>query len=360
MNDLDRLWNYYALGRLSRPRPRYLCVNATLRCDGRCGHCGIWRDERPTPELSAPDFGRLLGAPFFSRIETAWITGGEPTLREDLGELAQAMVGALPSLQTLGLATNALEPDRALDRVRTLAAAIEPARQSLFIHISLDGIALVHDRVRHREGAFAAVMETITRLRALQAETPAPKIELGLNCVIQPANLEHLPELFEFARERGLPLLFNVALVTDQSYRNLASRDALLLSTEERKIVSAFLERIIPKSPAPFQYQYRIMQAVLAGRARPRRCLTLYSTININADGSWIPCPAAAYLLPKNFREAEAEEFWKSEEAQSLRDRVHREFCPSCMLSCSLGDSLPLSEWLRGGWDQNRNAGKGG
>ena len=358
MKDRERIWMYYAAGRVSLPLPRYLCVNATLRCDGKCGHCGIWHED-PGPELSAAEFGRILSSPFFQRIETAWITGGEPTLREDLGELARNMTAALPALTTLGLATNALDPQRALDRVKAMIQAVKPNRQGLFIHISLDGVDEAHDQVRRKKGAFAAVTDTLQRLQALAAEHPQPKIEIGLNCVIQPKNVSGLSHLYAFAKERGLPLLFNVVLVTDQIYRNADAASSLTLSETERDEIIAFLNRIIPESPAPFQYQYRTIQAVLAGKSRPRRCLTLYSTININADGSFLPCPAASDIFPKNLLTEDAASLWRSEEAKKMRARIHREFCPSCMLSCSLGDSMPLWEWLRGGWEGKPGRGKG-
>jgi MoaA/NifB/PqqE/SkfB family radical SAM enzyme len=347
MNDRERLLTYYTAAIL-RPPPRLLCVNATLRCDGHCGHCGIWRE--PAGDEFRPDeLRRALATPFFQRIETAWITGGEPTLREDLAEVARAMVESLSGLRTLGLATNALDPGRVEDRVRAMREAAGPGR-SLFVHLSLDGLGEIHDRVRQRPGAFAAAVETIGRLERLRAEAGAP-IELGLNCVIQPANLVGLEALSGFARERGLPLTFNVALVTNQIYRNQAFAAGLALGPEERLRVAAFLRSIAPASPPALRYQYRLMQEVLAGRPQPGRCLTLYSTVNINADGSLIPCPASSDLFPRNALVEDMAALWRSDEAEAMRGRVRRELCPGCMLSCSLGDSMPLSEWLRGGWE---------
>jgi MoaA/NifB/PqqE/SkfB family radical SAM enzyme len=348
MRDRERLWNYYAAGRLHLPRPRYLCFNATLRCDGRCGHCGIWRTPPPPRELSADELASVLARPLFQRVQTAWLTGGEPTLRDDAGALARAMVRTLPALTTLGIATNGLDPARVLDRATAMAEALgEP--QGLFVHLSLDGVGEVHDRLRGRTGAFAAVAETIARLRELKRTRP--RLELGLNCVIQPGNVAHLDELNAYAREQGLPLMFNIALVTDQVYRNQDREQALTLSPAEREKVAAFLRGLLPASPPAFRYQYHIILAVLAGQARPRRCLTLYTTININADGSLIPCPAASDLLPLNVLTDNPERIWRGAAARAMRRRVHRELCPGCMLSCSLGDSMPLDEWRRGGWD---------
>jgi len=350
MNDLERVLWYHLAGRPFLPRPRYLCLNATLRCDGRCGHCGIWRQKPSGPELTPEQVRKILAQSFFRRIESAWFTGGEPTLREDLGELARAVAGSLPSLSTLGMATNALEPERALDRVEAMSRALDPSRQGLFIQVSLDGAGEVHDRARNQPGAFQAAMKSLDLILGLKRSHPSLRLEAGLNCVIQPANVEGLAELHELARGKGLALTFNVALVTDQVYRNRDRAEALSLAEADRRKIIAFLDRVIPESPPALRYQHRILQAVLSGRPRPRRCLTLYSTININADGTWIPCPASSDFLPRSLIDADVEKLWKSPEARAMRSRVRRELCGSCMLSCSLGDSMPLGEWLRGGW----------
>lgn len=349
MRDIERVWNYYAAGRIARPRPRYLCFNATLRCDGKCGHCGIWKHERPGRELTAAELGQVLGSSLFSRIETAWITGGEPTLRDDVDEISRVMVSSLPSLSILGIATNALDPERVLDRVGSM---LESAGNDIgvFVHVSLDGVGEVHDRVRRRPGAFQSVLATIERLSSLGREHR--NLEAGLNCVIQPGNVDGLSELHEFAREKGLALMFNVVLVTDQVYRNLSMSESLTLSDDDRKKAAAFLERIMDQSPPAFQYQYRIIQEVLAGKKRPRRCLTLDTTININADGTLIPCPAASDVFPESVLDSDPEALWKSRETKRMRKSVRENCCGSCMLSCSLGDSMPLSEWLKGGWDK--------
>ncbi len=351
MNDRERLLFYYAAGRLFLPRPRYLCFNSTLRCDGRCVHCGIWKDKSGPErgEIGAAELGRILDQPFFHRIETAWITGGEPTLREDIPEVAKALTGRLPSLSTLGIATNGLAPARVLGRARGMIEAAGPSR-SVFFHVSLDGAGDTHDLARNRQGAFKAVMETVAGLKKLQSAKSGARVEIGLNCVISPVNVAGLDALHELARDLGVPITFNLALVTDQVYRNAEAEKDLVPSDKQRLEVIEFLDRIAPVSPAPFQYQYNIIQAILRGRPRPRRCLTMFSTININADATLILCPAASDWFPEDVTGKDLTRIWNGPAARETRRRVIRELCPSCPLSCSLGDSMPFSEWVRG-WE---------
>ena len=350
MNDKDRLLMYYLGGRLFLPSPRYLCFNATLRCDGRCGHCGIWKDKNKGVEITSSQLKNVLSSTFFSSIETAWITGGEPTIREDIGQVSEALINTLPSIATLGIATNGLVTKRVLDRANDMINAVSGKNIKLFFHISLDGTDKVHDKVRQIDGAFDSVSKTIDGLKKLQKSHPGHDIEIGLNCVMQPENIDNLDDLYQHAKNIGLNIMFNVALVTDQVYRNEEFRGALNLSETHKEKIVEFLDKIIPGSPLPFQYQYNIIKEVLSGGPRPKRCLTLYSTVNINADGTLIPCPASSDTLPINILDEDIKKVWPGKKAKEMRKMVCREMCPTCMLSCSLGDSMPLSEFIKG-WE---------
>jgi len=349
MKDLERLANYYLSGRGKLKRPRYLCYNATLRCDGRCAHCGIWEQKNKGAEITTEELSAILSSPLFSEVETAWITGGEPTLREDIGSIGGVMAGKLSAMKTLGIATNALDSVRTLKSVSALRGWLRDG-QGLFVHISVDGAGELHDRIRQKPGAFEAIKETIAGVQTIAGKS-GPHVEVGLNCVVQPENVEGLPELHRFARFAGIKIMYNLVMVTDQIYRNEQKGDALSLSEDERKKTIDFLRSIMDEEPRPFRYQYKNIIDILSGKKRGRRCLTLYTTVNINADGTWIPCPATSDLEPISFVENDPEEIWHDKKARALRKRAEKEYCPACALSCSLGDSMPISEWLAGGWD---------
>lgn len=349
MSNLERVAWYYFAGRPFIPRPRYLCFNGTLRCDLKCLHCGIWQDKLEGSEIDAAALDKIVKQKFFTDIHTAWLTGGEPTLRKDAGELARVMVERLPSLRTLGLATNGVQTERVISVVRSMREAMTPERHALFVHVSLDGLGEVHDRIRGREGAFKGVIATLEEIERMKSN--GPPIAVGLNCVIQPENVGNLPDIHRFASERGMSLTFNAAVITDQIFRTADRAKSLALQTDEKKKVVDFLKSIISDSEPVFRYQYMIILRVLKGMPRPRRCLSLYSTININANGVLIPCPAASDVFPVNVCGMDVEEIWRSAAAREMRKRIEKEFCPSCMLSCSVGDAMSLREFIAGGWN---------
>jgi len=349
MNNLERLIFYYGAGRFFIPLPRFFIYNATYRCDLACSHCGVWETKK-RDEISLADLEKILGREFFHKVETAWLTGGEPTLRKDLGGLAAALRKNLPKMTMLGIASNGYATERIMARIDEMLAAIDPGRQGLFIQLSIDGIGDVHDKVRGRQGAFAGLAATVAAIKNFQQKNPGKKVILGFNCVIQPENIFQLEQINKFAKENQSEITFNVAAVTDQYYCNQARGGSLGFKKEEKQEIIKFLSALIRETGPAFQYQYRSILSVLSGGERDRRCLTQYSTFVVDSDGAWIPCPLCSEWMRVNFMETDPATFWRSREAEDLRRRAARENCPECMLGCSLGDSLSITEFLGGGF----------
>ena len=100
---------------------------------------------RPISE-SAPPFRKL------------WLSGGEPTLREELGEIV-GLFSRNNGIRNVNLPTNGLLPDkvfRAVDRMLEVApqAAID-------LNFSLDGLANTHDAIRGVPNNFERTIATL-------------------------------------------------------------------------------------------------------------------------------------------------------------------------------------------------------
>lgn len=86
----------------------YLRVSVTDRCNYRCTYCmpedGVDHVDR-ADILSFEEIARIVAAFVRLGVRRVRLTGGEPTARRDLVQLA-AMLGALPGLDDLALSTN--------------------------------------------------------------------------------------------------------------------------------------------------------------------------------------------------------------------------------------------------------------
>src|SRR3569832_616957 len=112
-------------------------------CDYRCRYClpHGYKKEEPEPPLSVDEIRRLTAAFADMGFWKVRLTGGEPTLRRDLVEIAKA-VKAAPGVRRVVLSTNGA---RLLDLADGLAKAGVSA-----VNVSVD--SLDHDRFREITG----------------------------------------------------------------------------------------------------------------------------------------------------------------------------------------------------------------
>src|SRR5262249_48806246 len=132
------------------PRPSFCTYLVCNRCNARCGMCDSWKLPRGY-ELS-PDEVALV----FSKIgslDAVRLTGGEPFLRDDFLEVAEAVMNASDP-RTLHVTTNGSFPDRVESFARRFS---RPKR--LHVMVSFDGLAAEHDRNRGRVVSFERAKE---------------------------------------------------------------------------------------------------------------------------------------------------------------------------------------------------------
>ena len=230
MTNLERLIFYYGAGRLFVPRPRYFIYSATSRCDLNCRHCGIWESKK-REELATDDLEKIINREFFNRVETAWVSGGEPTLKEGLGRNRKSFPGQVSGHDGFRDCEQWICDRTDHGGGGRGRAELAPSRQGLFLHLSLDGMGEVHDRVRGRKGAFSGLQATVEELTRFRKNHPEVNLEFGFNCVIQPANIDNLEAIKNFADNCHASITFNMVEVTDQIYASQSRGGELTLQS---------------------------------------------------------------------------------------------------------------------------------
>ncbi len=175
-------------GSTSRPRP-WLRVSLELTdgCDFGCVHC--FRTLAEHPRFLDLELVRRLLAQLeaVGPVGVVALTGGEPTLHPQLGEI----IGAIAEHgHRFGMVTNGW-------RFRQASAAVEAHRERLdAVSFSLDGAtAAVHDRLR-RKGSFRRVVEALMHCRERGLPTQ-------VNMVVTPANRHQLHEMAQLVTALG-------------------------------------------------------------------------------------------------------------------------------------------------------------
>ncbi len=162
-----------------------IAIILTYRCNSRCSMCNIWKNPSlPEEEIALETLAKIPG-----HVGIINLTGGEPTLRRDLGEIIDLLY---PRAQKLEISSNGLLPEK-----------IEPIIEKypdIKIRFSLEGNEKTNNMIRGEKNGFRTKVDGLARLKELGGT------DLGFAVVIQDDNVADLVELFRFAEENGYEL----------------------------------------------------------------------------------------------------------------------------------------------------------
>jgi len=131
----------------------------TGRCNATCTMCFYAGDmDQKQPDMTFDEirtFSETAGD--FKRL---WVSGGEPTLREDLPEIIR-MIYKNNHITDVNVPSNGILGDRVIEWIKTIRKNCPDL--NIAISISLDGLGEAHDRQRGVPSFYKAV-ETIKRL----------------------------------------------------------------------------------------------------------------------------------------------------------------------------------------------------
>lgn len=160
-----------------------LAIILTYRCDSHCSMCHIWKNPtHPDYEVDLRTLERLPGG--FDYLN---VTGGEPTLREDLEEICDALY---PKTKKLEINSNGLHIEKLLRIVKK--------HPDVKIRLSVEGFEQTNDAIRGERGGFKKKMSAIRSL------IEAGGCDLGFATTFQDENVEEVVGLFREAHAMGL------------------------------------------------------------------------------------------------------------------------------------------------------------
>jgi MoaA/NifB/PqqE/SkfB family radical SAM enzyme len=203
-----RWWNN---GGEPYPRPVSVHLDLTFRCTARCNHCSQWTWAEH-PEMTAAQIDVVIQTLRRWHVRTLTIGGGNPLLHEHLAHL-------LHSAGEAGIAIGIIT-EGGVPLSQKVSESI--SRHVRWMRFSIDGPAAhIHDRIRNSAGLFAQTTRTIRDLRTL-----TPQTAVGINCVIQRRNVEHLEAMLPLAADLDVDvLLFKLPHGEDPVGRYLPTPD---------------------------------------------------------------------------------------------------------------------------------------
>lgn len=311
--------------------PHLISWNLTRRCNLACGHCyldAVQRKRDAGDELSLAEAARVIDeiaelAPGAMLV----LTGGEPLLRRDLGDIVEhaAGIGLMPVVGTNGMLLDAARAQHLRER------------GTAGVGISLDSTAPeFHNRLRGHDGAWQGALAGMRAARAA-----------GLGVLMQATlfeeNRHELSGFADLAAEVGVMALNFFFLVC--TGRGVTQTDLSGQAYEEslRDILAlqaARPELMIRARCAPYA---RRMLGLHAGESAPgyaewsSACLAGRRYLRIGPKGEVTPCPyipdAAGSVRWQPLRE-----IWETGDAfVRLRQEMPGGKCGACDYRVSCG-----------------------
>lgn len=288
------------------PRP-VVVWNATRRCNLRCRHCYSASDDDPAEgELSGDEARAMIDDVARFGAPVLLLSGGEPTLRPDLPELAAFARDA--GLRT-ALSTNGtrITPKRARRLVEAGVA---------YAGVSFDGPAEANDRFRGVAGAFDAALAGLRACRDAG-------IKVGLRFTITRENARHVPAMFDLALAEGIGRLCFYHLVSVG--RGARMNGEAPSHGQTREVLDAIIDRTYEahRSGAPLEVltvdnhadaAYVQLRLAREDAARAAACAEQLGRQGGNATGERIGCIAWN-------GDVHPDPFWRSRVLGNVRDR---------------------------------------
>ena len=295
----------------SKDKKPVVVWNMTRRCNLKCVHCYAQaKDMEFKGELSTEEGKALIDdlASFGSPVML--FSGGEPTMRKDLPELAAY---AREKGMRAVISTNGTLIDK------PLAKKLKEVGLS-YVGISLDGIRETNDKFRGMSGAFDAALRG---LHNCQDEG----IKVGLRFTINKQNVRDIPAIFYLLEKEKIPRICFYHLVYAGRGSKMVDEDLSL--EESRQAVDLIMERTRKLHEKGFPAEVLTVDNHCDGpylylkmlKENPERAAEIYELLSMNqgnSSGIGIGCISWDGSV-------HADQFWRHHSFGNVRERPFSE-----------------------------------
>jgi len=336
--------------------PRLLTYCVTYRCNCRCVMCELYNENQDARgELSVREIDTIFSDKAFSTLDVVRFTGGEPFLKEDIGEIVTS-INKRTNTKIFYITSNGA----LTQRIKAFIEQVTPLGIYLHVQISLDAASSLHDEIRGVPGLFKKTYETLETLRHLKEKFP---FEVGINQTIMTKNISEMEEVHRLSQEFGFG--HNITLAAKFHEGRIAKstdlQDSLPFAALEG-MDEATIRNIYDRINALKQDRYNhkvgekhsstslrdLVEAYLNEGGRNRLllqkeipkplCTAFFTHLRLLPYGDLVSCSIRRTRIVANLRNASFSEIWRSTAAQKERQSVKA--CKGCWSECDITPSI--------------------
>ncbi len=328
---------YSNFGRLESPHK--ISYVATYKCNLRCRMCNIWRKE-PVEELSLAEAEKF----FKTSNSFSWvgITGGEPFLRGDIGQLARIILNNCRQLVAIHFATNGSLTAKITETAENILK--HKKNTQLLFTLSIDGPPGLHDEIRGVKGAWDNCLNTYKELKKNK------NIQARIGITLSSANLTKFKDTFLSLKEAYPKLEF------DDININIFSKSSFYYTNQDLPdldpaVTQAAINEILKMDQDPLTLNNFLRRRYLKLYARyvrlkkcPLNCRALSASCILDPQGDIYPCGIYGVKVG-NIREDnyDLKKIWQGGLAKKISGDCFAGRCPSCWSPCDAYSTMAAS-----------------
>lgn len=252
-------------------RPVCVSLEVTHSCNAKCRHCDKGGINKGEVRLRPEEYGGIaanLKPPFLQ------ISGGEPLLREDVGEIVKQVKGSNHVPFVIFVTNASLLNEECY--VNLKGCGVNQ------FSISIDFPDTRHDEFRGIPGLFSRLEWLMPRLAAFGNE------DIVLNTAITSENVGELLTLAQMARDWGVSISYS-------AYSSLRTQDKSLSVSENIDLLKQQIERLIrfKKENGTVRTPTIVLENILRffrQRSYIENCKAGEKALVVTPDGYFMPC----------------------------------------------------------------------
>jgi len=312
--------------------PKIAVLFTSYRCNSKCIMCSAWEKQQTYPELSIQQIADIFSDRILrNNLEIVNLTGGEPTLREDLVDIIKVLIHSCSRLRRIDIPTNGINTEQVIDNIERIAAFLLTSNVKLNITVSVDGVGGVHETIRGVSDIFDNIDRTIRELKEISELYPF--LSLEINTTISRANITGLKDMRAYARSLGVGINFTLAAISEIGVESIVKKEKFEISNKEKTHLVSFFESLMQEKAVSHTYGKFVVNWLTTGKRRALCNFRRGKVFLLEPDGQVYLCGNFKDFRIGNVLDEPFEKIWRKS-TPVLKRLSHR--CSTCVSNCYL------------------------